>query len=572
MSDKSDDSAPAQPPKRAKSLVWDYLAKISSTNASCNACSSTLKTPTGSTTALVRHLNAHPVAIVEYRKKSGDSIRSAKQPRITDILKQNEPLPASKVKALNRKVAELIALDYQPLSIVADRGFSALTKEAVPNYELPSRTTVSRTLIPRIYDDTGKRVDSELRAAMDGVVCSFAFTSDMWTSRANDSSISLTCHFLTPDFAMKRYLLNVRHFPEKHTGNNIAAALNSLCEEWGILNEKYKLYIVTDNGRNIRAAVKKLKLSERSCFAHTLQLAIHDAKQECSTLSTLCKKGRSIFGHYKHSSAAQKRLHDMLLQMKKPDLHVVQDVDTRWNSQYLMLSTLLELKEAITVELATSDADIECFSSSDWREVADFVEMLKPLYDATTLLSGEKYATLPSQIPIIHGLLECLSQQKHKSIFAGICARAITARFPQYDLDETAAMSMFLDPRYKGAVYITSTHKLTWIKDAVQHHHHHRCDALLMEDISELPTSVPRPSTSSSQGVWEVFDKPASNVPASGRLPIEKEMSDYCEEGLLPRQKDPLQWWKCTERVTQVPATFKAGQGILSHTGHLCSK
>lgn len=204
-------------------------------------------------------------------------------------------------------------------------------KEAVPNYELPSRTTVSRALIPLIYGDTRKRVASELRAAMDDAACSFAFTSDMWTSRANDSYISLTCHFLTPDFTMKRYVLNVRHFPEKHTGNNIAGALNALCEEWGIPTEKYKLYIVTDNGRNIRAAVKKLKWCERSCFAHTLQLAINDAKHQCSTLSTLCKKGRSIVGHYKHSPPAQKRLHYVLHLMGKPALHVVQEVDTRWN-------------------------------------------------------------------------------------------------------------------------------------------------------------------------------------------------------------------------------------------------
>lgn len=344
MSNTGDEGASAQQSKRARSLVWDYYTKISNTSAACNACSSTLKTPTGSTTALVRHLKVHPIALADYKKKSAGSAPSVKQPKIADALDRRKPLPVSRLNSLNRKVAELVALDYQPLSIVEDRGFIALMKEAVPNYELPSRTTVSRTLVPRVYDDTRKRVESELRAAMNDELCSFAFTSDMWTSRANDSYISLTCHFLTSDYTMKRYVLNVRHFPEKHTGSNIAAALSALCEEWGISTDEYKLYIVTDNGRNIRAAVKKLKWHERSCFAHTLQLAIHDAKQECPELSALCKKGRSIVGHYKHSPAAQKRLRDVLLQMEKPVLHVVQEVDTRWNSQYLMLSRLLELK------------------------------------------------------------------------------------------------------------------------------------------------------------------------------------------------------------------------------------
>lgn len=48
--------------------------------------------------------------------------------------------------------------------------------------------------------------------------------------------------------------------------------------------------------------------------------------------------------------------------MGKDPLRLVQDVETRWNSEYLMLSRLLDLKEALPVELARSSNSIDGLS------------------------------------------------------------------------------------------------------------------------------------------------------------------------------------------------------------------
>ncbi|KAL1432173.1 hypothetical protein MTO96_013507 [Rhipicephalus appendiculatus] len=92
-----------------------------------------------------------------------------------------------------------------------------------------------------------------------------------------------------------------------HSAENIAQMLVGMCAEWEIPDGCLK-YIVTDNGRNIRAVVRRLPWTERSCFAHTLQLAIHDAVANTPSIDHVCKKARHIVGHYKHSSSAQKRL------------------------------------------------------------------------------------------------------------------------------------------------------------------------------------------------------------------------------------------------------------------------
>lgn len=243
------------------------------------------------------HLKQHPAALKEYRKIAAGA-PAKDQPTLNDFVRRAEPLPEKRTEALHKKLAAMVALDLQPYSVVEDRGFKELMAEAVPNiYHLPSPATLSRALVPRMYDDTRKKVKAELSSAFERGTTAVAFTSDMWTSRANESYVSFTCHFLTPTFQMKRFTLNTRHMAASHSAGNIAGLLDEMCNEWEICDDCQK-YIITDNGRNIRAAVRRLPWTERSCFAHTLQLAIHDAISCTPSIDRLC--------NYKHSSSAQK--------------------------------------------------------------------------------------------------------------------------------------------------------------------------------------------------------------------------------------------------------------------------
>ncbi|XP_064476239.1 zinc finger BED domain-containing protein 4-like [Ornithodoros turicata] len=440
----------------------------------------------------------------------------------------------------------MVALDLQPYSNVEDRGFRELMSEAVPSYRLPCRSTLSRDMVPRLYDDTRSKVKSELKKALEGGHVSVAFTSDMWTSRANESYVGFTCHLLTRNFQMKRFTLNTRPMSGAHSAGNIAAALQEMCSEWEIPGGCVK-FIVTDNGRNIRAAVRQLPWSERACFAHTLELAINDARACTPAVDQLCKRARHIVGHYKHSSSAQKRLDEYQRRKGQSVLRLVQDIVTRWNSQYLMLSRLLELKEAVTVELAASDSAIDGLTATEWKHASELVEALRPLFDATVTASTEQYPSLSSQIPMIFGILHYLDNISDTSGFSKNLAKSIRVRFPVYDEDKEACLAMFLDPRFKSTIFKKDAHKLKWLKGLILDElNAHATWSELEGELTDFEQSANNVAATSSQ-VWNAFDNLANSDEV---FQPEREIEGYANDVLLKRDLSPCQWWQTTGRFS----------------------
>ncbi|XP_049276311.1 zinc finger BED domain-containing protein 4-like [Rhipicephalus sanguineus] len=254
----------------------------------------------------------------------------------------------------------MIARDLQPYEFVENKGFQDLIRDLQPQYKIPHRTTFSRTVIPELYRRTVDSLKTQIASDIAKGLESLAFTTDMWTSRANQGYISLTCHYMTQDFAVKAFTLACCHLQESHTAVNIQACLTEIVKEWSLDLSTVPVYVVTDNGRNIRAAVRQMEWIPLQCLGHTLQLAIKDAKEETPVVSSLCKKARALVGHYKHSAQATRRLKDCQKRMELPSIGLIQDVDTRWNSEHAMLSRLVQLRDAVSLEIATSETSVSC--------------------------------------------------------------------------------------------------------------------------------------------------------------------------------------------------------------------
>ena len=111
----------------------------------------------------------------------------------------------------------MIALDYQPFSIVDNVGFIRLLRSLEPKYVIPSRRCVTETVMPTIYDTVKKEVEVQIAD-----VPYISFTSDLWSTTVSVKSLmSLTAHWLTEAFDRKRTVLHTQAFDGSHTGDQI---------------------------------------------------------------------------------------------------------------------------------------------------------------------------------------------------------------------------------------------------------------------------------------------------------------------------------------------------------------
>lgn len=163
-----------------------------------------------------------------------------------------------------------------------------------------------------------------------------SITADLWSSRAKDSYISCTAHYMNSNFIYKHFTLACPPFPGEHSWEAILSKLNSILTDWGIGKKAILIYIVTDNANNIQCAIKNnSQWTHVNCMAHTLQLAINDAKMGLG-IDKLLAEARKIVSHYNQSPKAYDRISTIQSQMGVVQHKLILMVETRWNSEFYM--------------------------------------------------------------------------------------------------------------------------------------------------------------------------------------------------------------------------------------------
>nr|CAD7257333.1 unnamed protein product [Timema shepardi] len=206
-------------------------------------------------------------------------------------------------------------------------------------------------------------------------------------------------------------------------------------------------------------------------------------------------KAKAIVEHYSRSPSTRKRLHTVMEEMVLPVLELIQFVDTRWSSEYNMLSRLHAVRKAVGAELANSENNIEILTEVEWKQAAGIVEVLGPLADATKEIN-----------------------------------KALKSRFSFYDSDPIFCPSMLCDPRFRG-VLIDDMVAVNTLAIEVKK----------LSDKSSLEPNVKdeHPScSSSSSGLWSSFDSiPNTTQPA---IDNNSEVKDYLNEPRVPQISIPM--------------------------------
>ena len=156
-----------------------------------------------------------------------------------------------------------------------------------------------------------------------------SFTSDVWSSDVNDTSLLiLTAHWIDSQFKRISVVLSAQCLTKAHTGQYIAAQFLTMLEKWDISLERVHL-VITDNASNMKKPMNDVSLQHFGCFAHSLQLVIQDgllSQRAVIDIIAICK---SIVGHFHSSSVASHNLKRIQESLNVPQHKLIQNISTR---------------------------------------------------------------------------------------------------------------------------------------------------------------------------------------------------------------------------------------------------
>ena len=157
---------------------------------------------------------------------------------------------------------------------------------------------------------------------------------------------------------LHRWTPYVQHFPQRHFGSMIALTLDKMLESLDLTNPDLLKFCVNDNASNMQKAIREsIYLEQYLCDNHTLQLVIRDTFEAVKGMKDLLKKTKDLAKMtHQSSSVANQQLKKQCKEMEIKYLKLKNPVETRWNSQEMNMSSVLQLKPALQV-LFTPDEE-----------------------------------------------------------------------------------------------------------------------------------------------------------------------------------------------------------------------
>lgn len=432
------------------SAVWTYfkICGDDKSKAECKLCTGKVsrggkESTSFNTSNLIKHLRTHHAQ--EYTEFAKANARP-EQPTLTQVLEKRQKMSRENPRAvkITEALTHFIALDDQPLSVVENVGFRRLLSVLEPRYEIPSRPYFMDIMLPKLFEDVKNHVHNLLQE-----VSALSFTTDIWTSSVSPMSLlSLTAQWIDEEFVRHQVTLHAKSFRGSHTSQTIATAFNSMLQTWDI--PKTSVHVVLrDNARNMIKAMSYAELPSLPCTAHTLQLVVHEGLLSQRSVADAVADGRKIVGHFKHSALASSRLEDIQLQINQPVKRLQQDVQTRWNSTFYMVQSLIEQKRALGIFVSEYGLP-DTLTAHQWTLLEKVISVLGPFEELTRKVSSSD-ATAADVIPavtVLHRFLTRETDEDHGiKAMKGTLAAAVRTRFTDVEENPLYSIATLLDPR-----------------------------------------------------------------------------------------------------------------------------
>nr|XP_033782003.1 zinc finger BED domain-containing protein 4-like [Geotrypetes seraphini] len=488
-----------------RSLIWSVFDHLDNENGSdeassskytarCMLCSVKVK-HCGGTRNLWQHIERHHKEKYLELQDSDTARKSKKRSRKT--CKASVPIIASEVsevivssfiqkrlqpadkKRIDNALCYFIVKDIQPFSIINDEGFLRYSQTLNRDYTVPSRQTLNQMIDVR-YDEVSTHVMDKLQH-----LSYVSITTDLWTSTILETYITIMAHGISKDFQPVNVVLATHHMLEQHNGDNIADTVESAIKTWKLEGKVFA--VVTDNTSSMKKAVEKLIqkglcMVHYNCFGHALQLCVEDGLQSQQAIIDVIHKFRDIVSAFHHSTILTESLKKAQETLGMPVKKLIGDTKTRWYSSCLLLRSVIELQQPISLCLYNSKATKKSAPSEyDYDLARKLVDTLEIFEEASTIASVEQNVTVSVVHPMVEHLINsidtscgkfcsesresemrvddegegCSDNSKSRntkiiSSFKEELKKSLLHRFQDILFNNSYRLSTFLDPRFKS--------------------------------------------------------------------------------------------------------------------------
>jgi hypothetical protein len=375
---------------------------------------------------------------------------------------QGTPKQSYNIEDCRKALAEMVLIDEMPFKTVDGERFKRYSKVLQPRFDLPSRVTLARDCMQRYFEEKPKlkKVLKNQRMCL---------TTDTWTSKQNFCYMCLTGHWIDDQWQLLKRILNFCSIAD-HKGETLGKRVEECLLEWGI----DPLFTVTvDNAssndkligylkgvcKDWQGVVLNNKFLHVRCCAHIVNLIVKSGLDEHNesidkirTAAKFVRSSSSRLKIFKKCAELEKISSKSLLNL---------DLETRWNSTFLMLEGAEKFEKAFT-RLQKDYKPFKAYfpnkdppDAYDWRTARRILCFLKLFEKVTTRLSASLHVT--SSI-VFHDIM--LMRAKLIEIVGGedqilpSMANHMKLKFQKYweeegNLNYLLFIAVILDPRYK---------------------------------------------------------------------------------------------------------------------------
>jgi hypothetical protein len=163
------------------------------------------------------NINSDSTSNINLTFNISNSLTSRKRQKLNNQNTTSDKLLSSeRTEKIHKALSKMIAINQMPLSFCSSPGFKYFMNVVDLNYKPCSAENVKNRL-KLLTSEITQLIKNELNEVT-SVLC----TTDGWTSRSQESYITIICHTIDQYWKPKSYTLTTHEVDERHTAVNLA--------------------------------------------------------------------------------------------------------------------------------------------------------------------------------------------------------------------------------------------------------------------------------------------------------------------------------------------------------------